>query len=382
MPYYCQGLRAAHCHAERNLPASPRVKRIMEEKKQQVSRQKPLTSVDVARRAGVSRTAVSYVLNGTSNAHVSEETRAKVLQAAQELGYHLNTSAQTLRKGQSNEICILSSIALSANDAEIFVSMQQHALLHGYIPVVYFVGGLTDEQRRELLIKILARRPLALFLTPDCLNAEDIALAQQMGVSHILLSAEEPIEEHFSTTLPSVSIPTMEIGYLAAQHLLERGHRALGIVRPSEPRHKLAFLQRLKGMRAAIADAKPAESVVRLEILPMRLSIADAYAIIDAYLTGEQRLTGLYTFKDEYALPLLGALHDRGIHVPEDIALIGTDNITFSAFVRPALTTISIDNVALGQRGIEMLAALQKGGPLPEELKRPIAPQLIVRAST
>src|ERR1700730_17019416 len=117
----------------------------MLENKQQAARQKPLTSVDVARKAGVSRTAVSYVLNGIHTPHVSEETRAKVLQVAQELGYHLNTSAQTLRKGQSNEICILSSIALSTNDAEIFVAMQQHALLHGYIPVVYFVGGLTAE---------------------------------------------------------------------------------------------------------------------------------------------------------------------------------------------------------------------------------------------
>lgn len=354
----------------------------MEEKEQPVVRRKPLTSVDVARRAGVSRTAVSYVLNGTRSTHVSEETRAKVLQAAQELGYHLNTSAQALRKGQSNEICILSSVALSANDAEIFVAMQQHALVHGYIPVVYFIGGLTEQERRELLAKILARHPLALFLTPNCLDAEDIALAQHMGVSHILLYAEEPVEAHFPTDLPSVSAPTFEAGYLAAHHLLERGHRALGLVRPAEARHRLAFLQRLQGMRAAMSDAGFSETDVRLEILPMSLTMSDAYTVVDTHLTGLQRLTGVYTFKDEYALPLLGALSDRGIRVPEEVAIIGTDNVAFSAFVRPALTTISIDNIALGQRGIEMLAALQRGQALPEELTRPIVPQLLVRAST
>src|SRR5258708_7040324 len=90
-------------------------KRFMGENKQQPARQKSLTSVDVARRAGVSRTAVSYVLNGIDTPHVSEETRAKVLQAASELGYHLNASAQALRRGQSNEICVLSDIAMSAN---------------------------------------------------------------------------------------------------------------------------------------------------------------------------------------------------------------------------------------------------------------------------
>ena len=252
MSYFCQGLDRLDKNNERVKPSTPSiVESVMNKKEQQVPHQKPLTSVDVARRAGVSRTAVGYVLNGTHSAHVSAETRAKVLEAVQELGYHLNTSAQTLRKGQSNEICIFSSIALSANDAEIFVAMQQHALFHGYVPVVYFVGDLTDEQRREVLVKILARRPLALFFTPDCFHAEDIALAQNMGIEYILLSAEEPIEEHFPTTLPSVSAPTFEAGYLAAHHLLERGHRALGLVRPSEVRHKLAFLQRLQGMRAA-----------------------------------------------------------------------------------------------------------------------------------
>lgn len=351
----------------------------MGEQKQRVPRQKPLTSLDVARRAGVSRTAVSYVLNGTRHAHVSEETRQKVLQAAQELGYHLNTSAQVLRKGQSNEICILSSITMSANDAEIFSAMQRHALRHGYMPVLYFVHGLRSEQRREILTKVLARRPLALFLAPDSINAEDIALARRMGVAHILLIAAEPIEEHTKSLLPAVIVPTMEIGFLAAQHLLERGHRVLGIVQPDEPRHHLAFFQRLKGMRAAIAASG---EDVRLETLPMHLSLVAAQQLVATSLTGAERPTGIYAFNDEYALPLLGALHDQGVCVPEDIAVVGTDNVAFSAFVRPALTTISFDNVALGQRGIEMLAALEKGEVLPAELSHPFMPLLIQRSST
>lgn len=358
----------------------------MVENKQRAPRQKALTSVDVARKAGVSRTAVSYVLNGIDTPHVSEETRAKVLQAAQELGYYLNASAQTLRKGQSNEVCILSSISLSANDAEIFVAMQQHALRLGYIPVVYFIGGLTERQRRELLLKILARRPLALMLGPDCIEAGDIALARQMGIEYILLGAAEPIEEHTLAdssiaNLPSFSIPTREIGYLAAQHLLARGHRALGIVYPDEARHELAFHQRLKGMRDAIAAAGLTEEV-RLATLPMQLSLSSARTLVDTYLSGSQRITGIYTFNDEYAFPLMGVLNDRGLRVPRDIALIGTDNISFSAFVRPALTTIDFDNAALGRRGIELLAALQRGGDVPVELTRLPAPELIVRSST
>src|SRR5229473_3087129 len=109
----------------------------MEKKHQPTGQRRSLTSVDVARKAGVSRTAVSYVLNGVDTAHVSEETRAKVLQAAQELGYHLNASAQALRRGQSNEICIVTTIGMSVNDAEIFRAMQEHALSLGYMAVSY-----------------------------------------------------------------------------------------------------------------------------------------------------------------------------------------------------------------------------------------------------
>jgi LacI family transcriptional regulator len=292
-----------------------------------------------------------------------------------------------LRKGQSNEICILSSIALTANDAEIFVAMQQHALHLGYIPIVSFIGSLTEEQRQKFLIKILARRPLALLLTPNCINADDITLARQMGIEYILLTATEPIEAYqfkdpSIAELPTFSIPTMEIGYLAAQHLLARGHRVLAIVRPDEARHELAFLQRLKGMRAAIADASSSAAEIQLEILPMHLSMSAANDIVESQLSGPQRPTGIYTFNDEYALPLMGALSDHGLRIPQDIALIGTDNVAFSAFVRPALTTINFDNVAVGQRGIEMLAALQKGGELPAELVRPIVPQVIQRSST
>lgn len=362
-------------------------KRIMAENKERGPRQKSFTSVDVARRAGVSRTAVSFVLNGIQSSHVSEETRVKVLRAASELGYHPNASAQTLRRGKSSEICILSSVAMSANDAEIFVAMQQHALRLGYIPVFYFIGGLSEEKRRELLVRILARRPLALLLAPESIDEGDIALARQMGIEYILLGMAEPIEEHkldmsSHEAWTALSLPTRKFGRLAAQHLLERGHRSLGIVRPDESRHQLAFLQRLQGMRDAIAVAGLSQAEVELTTLSLRLSMSSAHELVSAHLSGPRRPTGIYTFNDEYALPLMGALSDRGLRIPQDIALVGTDNVALSAFVRPALTTISFDNVAAGQRVIEMLAALQKGGPLPQELKRPLDIRLIVRDST
>ncbi|TMC23991.1 MAG: LacI family transcriptional regulator, partial [Chloroflexi bacterium] len=118
------------------------------------------TSVDVARRAGVSRTTVSYVLNGNWDGHVSDETRKKVLQAAEELGYSTHSSARALRKGQSDEICLIIDLPLTVHRIELLVSVQQYAFQHGYAPVAYFCYGFSPEQVHTLLLKIFARRPM------------------------------------------------------------------------------------------------------------------------------------------------------------------------------------------------------------------------------
>jgi DNA-binding LacI/PurR family transcriptional regulator len=259
--------------------------------------------------------------------------------------------------------------------------MQQQAQHYGYVPVSYFMGGMSREQRQELLYKIAARRPLALLLFLECMNAEWIEQAQQMGVEHILLGTAEPLTDPLLRAFPSVSLPVREIGYVAAQHLLERGHRHLAVVHPGDGRHEQAFQERLQGMQEALMKWSGMADV-QLDILPLHLSLADAQDLVARYFCGPLHPTGVYAFNDEYALPLMAALSDRGLSIPTDVAMIGTDNTSFSAFVRPALTTISFDNVAFGHRFIDILHVLQQGKPLPEELMRPLVPQLILRAST
>jgi LacI family transcriptional regulator len=345
----------------------------MTEKKDATSSRASLTSVDVARRAGVSRTTVSYALNENGDRHVSEETRAKVLQAAQELGYSTHISARALRKGQSDEICIIVDLPLTIHRTELYVSVQQQAFLHDYSPVVYFIQGFSPEQVHSLLLKIFARRPMGIFATANSMTAEQIIFAKRMGVENIVLYSVKPLE--YART---IILPTRPLGDLAARHLLERGHCRLGLVHPAEPLHKYGFLQRLEGMRSAIADM-PA---VTLDILPLQFSLSDALTLVDTSLTGADHPTGIYAYNDEYALLLLGALADRGIQVPLDVAVVGTDDISFGELMRPTLTTIRFDTISLGQRVVEMLLNWHNGQPLPEELSQPLMPQLVPRGSS
>lgn len=345
----------------------------MAEKKHLPSERTSLTSVDVARRAGVSRTTVSYVLNGNEDGHVSEATRAKVLQAAQELGYSIHSSARALRKGQSDEICILVDLPLTIHRTELYVSLQHQAFLHGYSSVVYFSHGFSPEQVQNLLLKIFARRPMGIFATEKSMTTEQIALAKRMGVDNIVLYSVKPLD-HARTII----LPTRPLGYLAAQHLLERGHCHLGLVHPADHFHEYGFLQRLEGMRSAIAGMPG----VTLDILPLQLSLPDAHALVDTFLTEANHPTGIYAYNDEYALLLLGALADRGRQAPQDVAVVGTDDISFGEFMRPTLTTIRFDPISLGQRVVEMLVSWHNGQPLPEEFSQPLMPQLVLRGSS
>ena len=349
----------------------------MAAKKRKDSSHRSPTITDVARMAGASRTAVSYVLNenGERNTHVSEATRAKVLQAVQELHFRPDALARALSLGQSEEIVLIVDTAISPYGLKFIASLQQQALLYGYTPVMYLSQGFLAEQRKELQEKIFARRPLALLCAPLNFTAEDVARAREMGIKHILFIGfhPEPIEQTYSIVFPSEAL-----GYLAAQHLIARGHHHLALVHPNDPIQEEAFTQRLEGMRAAVAEKKR----VSLDILPLDLSLSAALSLVETSLWGPDRPTGIYAFSDEYAAVLLGALTRLGIRVPQEVALVGTDNTPLCEYIWPSLTSMSFDALDLGKRTVELLHTLQQGLPLPEELTRPLVPQLIQREST
>ncbi len=214
---------------------------------------------------------------------------------------------------------------------------------------------------------------MGIFATPESMTAEHVALAKSMGVDNIVLYSVEPI-----TYARTIILPTMHAGRLAALHLLERGHRRLGLVHPADPLHQYGFLRRLEGMRSALSNIPGAT----LDVLPLEYSLTAAHALVDSALTGASHPTGIYGYNDEYALLLLGALLDRGKHVPQDIAMMGTDDLSLSEFMRPSLTSIRFDAITLGKHAVEMLVTEYKAQPLPEEFSRTLMPQLIPRGST
>jgi DNA-binding LacI/PurR family transcriptional regulator len=349
----------------------------MAAKKSKTASHSPLTITDVAHKAGVSRTAVSYVLNenGQRNKHISEETRAKVLQAVQELQFHPDALARALSKGYSQELAWISTFPLDLFATELSNSLQQQAHSYGYTLVTYFCHGFSEEERKDLYQTIFARRPIGIIASPWDFTAEDVALAREMGIHHIIFIGFRPQPIAHTYT---IAFPSQALGHLAAQHLLARGHRHLALVHPDDPVQEEGFSQRLEGMHAAIAE----KSGASLDILPLHLSAAAARSLVETSFMDADRPTGVYAFGDQYAVALLSALSRRGVQVPQEVAVVGSSNIFLGEIVSPSLTSMSFDAIDIGKRAVEMLHALHQGLPLSEELTRPLVPRLIQRESS
>ena len=346
----------------------------MTEHKQHITRHVSPTSLDVARKAGVSQAAVSYVFNGRQNRHVSEETREKIVQAARELGYHAHPSARSLRRGQSDEICCIINALPSFFSYKLYFSLQQQIVAHKYTPVFYTIPDTATPQWRETLRGIFARRPAGLIMSQIVDMAADIALARQMGIEHIVLISIQPVE-HVATII----FPGWPVGYLAAQHLLERDHRHLGIIRPCDLQLEELFQQRLEGMRSALAG----RAETTLDMLSLAPTLPEARTLVQTSLAGADHPTGIYTFNDEFAFYLLKALAERDIRVPRDIALVGTDDLSTCELMQPSLTSIRFDDVdAIGMRAVDMLVGMHGSQSSAEPISYEIVPQLIQRESS
>ncbi|MBO0790959.1 MAG: LacI family DNA-binding transcriptional regulator [Ktedonobacteraceae bacterium] len=335
---------------------------------------RPPTSVDVARRAGVSRTTVSYVLNGTPHQRISQETRERVLAAARELDYHVQPSARALRRGRNDDIYFILSRPLTLFTSSLVSAMQQRALEIGYTLAVYFNDSTMEEARRNFLIRLFSQRPTGIVSIEGSVTPKEVELAKSKGAGPCVF-----VGDWSECSIPAVKMQTTEIGRLATRHLIERGHRRMGFIAPQNRFLSYTIPPRLAGMREALEEA----GIHDLCVLPIEaITLEEARRVARQLAADPTRPTALYGFNDEYCFHLLRALREQGLRVPEDIALIGTDNIPFCELTRPSLTSIHTDIAAMGSALINLvdhLANNREGDPIVEPLPPPV---LIPREST
>lgn len=337
------------------------------------------SSEDVAQLAGVSRTQVSYVLNGQNARHVSAENRQKILDAAQALGYSPQRSAQALARGFANEFGLFFPAPYTFSINAMLGTIHERGLAEGCIPVQYSFNSYDESDRKRASFRdLIARKPRGLFCSLFDVTMDDVDEAQRKGIRHIVLY---DIEDH--PGYPTLVLPLRELGNLAIQHLLFRGHRRIGVLKPSDPIQSRAYKLRWAGALSAAEGASDVELIelpwpadeVRPTLEGARRFLAESHWRV-------QGLTALYAYMDEYALPILGELQDQGVSVPQQLAVLGTDNLPYAALVRPALTSIRLDHETLGQRAVAMINATILGHDLDPVHRQPLVPQVVLRQTT
>lgn len=326
------------------------------------------TSADVARLAGVSRATVSYVLNNTSAVRISEPTRARVRQAAEELGYVPHAAARSLRAGRTRIVLLPSGhLPVGPLFGRLLNELQGALRRLDYTVVQYGSLGLGADDAARAWAEL---RPVAVISLGDTeLTARGVALLKRAGARAVITLGPQRVEG--AHALP---MDQRAIGRCAVTHLLERGHRRIGVVVPAEP--GLAYFSgpRLAGARKAVAGT---DAVVE----PLELAYEEEAATALARRWRGIGLDAVYAYNDEYAMLLMRALQDVGIDVPAQTAVVGADNLLLGTLLRPRLTTVGIDLVA-GRRLAELVDAAVRDPAAVGERRDLMGTSLVRREST
>lgn len=313
----------------------------------------------MARHAGVSQSTVSLVLSGKSAGRISARTEAAVRQAAEELGYRPNVAARALRTGAARTVGLVVTDVTHPFFGPVLRGAQVAAWRAGY--AVALVDAANDPDRELATFEALRAGPVDgfLFFTVD---------PPEFTGEHVVALEVSP------PGLPFVRFDTERGTELAIRHLLELGHERIGHL-ASELEGE-TFRRRRDTVLRILGEAGLAPGPYARAPFTFEAAVAPALTLLDAH----ERPTGIYCDDDLLAGGLYLAARERGLRIPEDLSVVGFDDLPFARVFEPPLTTIRIHPEDLGSEAFDLLAALMAGEPAPPGRVLPV--EFVERAST
>ena len=342
-----------------------------------------VTITDVARKAGVSLSTVSNLLNGRSK-RMRPSTEQRILEAIDELGYMPNQAARQLKMGRSDIIgLIVPSVANPFYG--IFARHVESAALKLGFQVLLGNSDRDPERESRYAEELWGYGVRGLIFGSSLFQVSHIENLISRGL-HVV-AFERPIQEDGGIQIDSVGIDNTLAARLATKHLLSLGHKRIGFL--SGPIKTVSRLDRLSGYQSALRDAGIASDPKLVwDTAPTGNSYGDADAV-DLGRQGAQELlsqsdppTAIFAINDMIAFGAYAGAKDMGLTIPDDLSVVGVDDITLTEIVQPSLTTIRQPIEKIATLAVERLIARVTGTISEAQGHQIFPPQLIVRSST
>ena len=334
------------------------------------------TQTDVARHAGVSRATVSYVINGLTDGKISisDETKERVLDAIEELGYEPDARAQALSSGKTNTIALIIPDLRNPHFSAFATGVEEAARAADYHFLLSSTTLISDEYALDIFKDLVRRRFDGLILASSFVlkskEAQEIlARIHKRGLPIVEFSEINDVD----TISADYSEATKEV----VSYLLSLGHRRIGFVYGVGD-YELG-LDRLEPYQQSLAAAGiSAEPDLIIKCGP---TIEDGYQGALKLLERESRPTAIIAINDLLAISTMRAAGDLNIRVPDDLSVIGYDDIPMANYLIPRLTTVTKDSYTAGKKAFGMVLARMQAPDLPRQLIH-MPTKLIIREST
>lgn len=338
---------------------------------------------DVARRAGVSKTSVSFAFNQPENLNAA--TLERILAAADELGYRPSPIARRLVRRRTDQI----GLVVPQSTHDIFANPFLPELVRG-------IGDVCDEEGIAVVIvppvkgsikravdAALVDGLILLGLVPD---HPQLSMIRQTGTPLVGLDTQE------FESVDVIRIDDVSGASLAAEHLHALGHRAVAVVliaeHPDSPvdEHHGISARRLAGARRGFGldrdGDETRDGTVRLSVLSTTVSVEGGRAVLDAILADPSPPTAVMTMSDITAIGIMSAALDAGLDVPGDLSIVGFDDIPAAAWTTPRLTTVHQPIREKGRRAAHRLISAIRDGATHSPVVEVLPTRLVVRGST
>ena len=327
--------------------------------------------VDVAREAGVSKATVSKVLNGRQDLSVRPETRQRVHEVAAALGYRPHSGARALAGASTHALALLVPALNNPTYVTISRGAYQRARELGYLSLLAedFDGQEADDTFNDLVKEGRVDGLLIASARPGHPLLETLS---RNPVPHVFLNRA------VKDSGRNVTMDVARSSVTALDHLHGLGHQVIGHIAgpsgitPSDDRRE-AFLRHAAALELLAAPVAHGDFTEEGGACAARELLTPA--------EGRPRVTALYTSSLAQAIGATRAIHERGLRIPEDISLVGNDDLPVAGYLTPPLTTVAMPLHELGTAAVDALVAEIQGKP-PGDVIVPTEPRLVLRGST